>query len=268
MSDPLGKDRARRLARLAEAKVRNEEGAMLLDSAALVAEAVEQDLLIELFHRPGENEELVRRAAARGIRVTPAADEVLRRLVTVETSAGLAAVARLPRPADAAALLARPGILAVHLDGIADPGNLGAIARSAAAFDVGLLMISPGSADPWSPKAMRASAGALLRLPVARLSLGDLPASLLRGLEIRRAVARGGADPRDLTRPARLLLWMGNEAQGPRDQAPGAEIRDVTIVTSSRVESLNVAAAAAILLQMAADPRGGTAGVPGLSGPG
>jgi RNA methyltransferase, TrmH family len=60
------------------------------------------------------------------------------------------------------------------LDGVQDPGNLGTLARSAAAFGCDALVCLPGTVDPWNPKAVRASAGALFRRPVVQPTLSEL----------------------------------------------------------------------------------------------
>lgn len=138
------------------------------------------------------------------------------------------------------------------LDGIGNPHNLGAIARSAAFFGCGALVLSddPRQAD-LSDAAFRTAEGGLEQLDVWRAA--GLTA-LLRGLRGRfltvAAVAVGGvapeAIPRDRDRP--LALVLGNEEQGlPAATLAACEAR-VTLPGSGRVESLNVAAAAAVLL--------------------
>lgn len=240
----LGKDRAKRLARLVKPKDRREAGQMLLDSPALVEEGLRRGLVLELLVVEGLEHELIGRAERGGVMVTAAPEHMIEKLADLKTSAGLVALADLPRPiAIDEALAARPRYL-VHGDRIADPGNLGAIARSAAAFGCDLLVLSEDSADPFSSKALRASAGALLRLPLA---IGS-PTPDRAWPPLLRAVSAGGIDLDEIERPERLALWLGNEAHGPRDVPAGLDCRDVTIRMDRATESLNVAAAAAILL--------------------
>ena len=159
-----------------------------------------------------------------------------------DTRAPQNVLALFERPrGDAAAILARRDTVAVALDGVQDPGNVGTIVRLAAAFDAAGVLLLPGCADAFGPKAIRASAGAILSVPVANLSERDL---LDAKVSLVVADMHGeSADP-----PARnVVLVFGNEGAGVSD-----DIRRVAttirIPMSSRVESLNVASSAAILL--------------------
>src|SRR5581483_584349 len=126
----------------------------------------------------------------------------------------------------------------VALDGVQDPGNVGTIVRLAAAFDAGGVVLLPGCADAYGPKAIRASAGAILTVPVTEMSVDEL---LARGLPVFAADASGSSDlPRG-------IIVFGNEGQGvSREIKERATL--IKVEMSDRVESLNVAAAAAILL--------------------
>jgi TrmH family RNA methyltransferase len=125
------------------------------------------------------------------------------------------------------------------LDGIQDPGNVGTICRSAAAAGAPALVVLDGSADPLGAKAVRASAGTVLRLEVALGRWEDLA-----GLSGYAASAVGGAPLDEIALEAGELLALGGETHGVRRQ----DLPGVTIPMAPGVESLNVAAAAAILL--------------------
>lgn len=155
-------------------------------------------------------------------------------------------------PQDVMALFERPRAtfedldsqrLIVALDGVQDPGNVGTIIRLAAAFDAGGVALLPGSADPFSPKAIRASAGSALTVPIAATTSEQMIAS---GLSIYYADAKG----RSTTPPSsRAILVFGSEGTGVSEEIRrGATAIGVSISMSDRVESLNVAASAAILL--------------------
>ena|SRR2546428_3666774 len=128
--------------------------------------------------------------------------------------------------------------IAVALDGVQDPGNVGTIVRLAAAFDAAGVILLPGCADAYGPKAIRASAGAILSVPVIEMTVDQL---LARHLPIFAADAHGSSEL-----PKGILVF-GSEGRGISD-ALRKVARLVRIETSGRVESLNVAAAAAILL--------------------
>ena len=151
---------------------------------------------------------------------------------------------------DAAAILASRDSVAVALDGVQDPGNVGTIVRLAAAFDAGGVLLLPGCADPFGPKAIRSSVGAILNVPVAPISAGALIAS---GVPLFAADMSGTvSEPPS----ANAVLVFGNEGAGVsadllRHATP------IRIPMSSRVESLNVASSAAILLYRSAAARRG-----------
>jgi TrmH family RNA methyltransferase len=121
---------------------------------------------------------------------------------------------------------------------VADPGNVGTILRAADAFGASVAL-SPGCADPLSPRALRASAGAVFRVPLG--GWDDLP---LRRVAL---VAHGGEPLGDVDLEPPLALLLGAEREGlPDDLVAGA--RRITIELPGEAESLNVAMAGAIAL--------------------
>ena len=127
----------------------------------------------------------------------------------------------------------------VYLDGISDPGNVGAIIRTADALLGAPVICGPGTADPFSPKAVRASMGSIFSMPPMSGGLSQL-ANPVVGL-----AAHGGEPPDD--GPVGALV-VGSERHGLSDEAAGACDRLWTIPLAGGAESLNVAAAAAIAL--------------------
>lgn len=138
-------------------------------------------------------------------------------------------------------LFVRDTSIIIALDGVQDPGNVGTIVRLAAAFDANGIVLLPGCADPFSPKAIRSSAGAILTVPVVSGTVEELSA---RGWPIVAADARGTiSDP-----PAHhAVLAFGSEGSGLSPALAHAS-RAIGIGMSSCMESLNVASSAAILL--------------------
>lgn len=163
-----------------------------------------------------------------------------------------ALVADARTPQDILALFERPRAtvddilppvdsIAVALDAVQDPGNVGTIIRLAAAFDCSGVLLLPGCADPLGPKAIRASAGAVLNVPFANVTAAQL---IECGVPL--LAAEGSGSPVDP--PARgAVIVFGNEGVGPGEQIVRAASA-IAIPMSSRVESLNVASSAAILL--------------------
>ena len=158
-------------------------------------------------------------------------DGVLAKVGSVVTPQGVMATARIPDPTPLA-----NGDFIVDLAGVADPGNAGTIVRSAVAAGAQAVVFSPGSVDPWNPKTVRASAGALFQIPLA---VGS-PVGERIGAHPHQG---DPCDQADLTVP--LTLVVGNEAHG-LDQAAAID-RWVSIPMAPNVESLNVASATAVL---------------------
>lgn len=139
--------------------------------------------------------------------------------------------------------------LIVVLTGLQDPGNLGTILRSAEAFGATGVIALPGTVSPWNPKAVRASAGSIFRVPFLAVSADDCFEALREsGISIwTTAVTQAQPAPQvDLASPVALLI--GNEGNGvPADLAAHAS-GAITIPCPGPVESLNAAVAASVLL--------------------
>jgi RNA methyltransferase, TrmH family len=134
------------------------------------------------------------------------------------------------------------GPVCVYLHAVSDPANVGAVIRSAHALVEGAVVLGPGCADPFSPKAVRASMGSVFGQPLAQGAVEDTPAPRLALL------AHGGEDAAvDLPPP--LTVCLGAEREGLPQEVLESCQGTVTIPLRSGTESLNVAAAAAIVLQ-------------------
>ena len=132
-------------------------------------------------------------------------------------------------------------------DAVQDPGNLGALIRSAAALGLDAVIALDGCVDPWNPKAVRASAGAVCRLPVVMGRWQETAAWLRRADTPLLVAAAGGKAPKAVNK-SRWALVIGNEGSGPRDAILEGADTIVTVPLSPRVESLNASVAGAILM--------------------
>jgi TrmH family RNA methyltransferase len=130
--------------------------------------------------------------------------------------------------------------------GVGDPGNVGTLIRSAAAFGLGFLA-GPGTADPWSPKVLRAGAGSHFRTTIERAPHISVAALQSRGFVVAASVVQGGEPPERLTNEARCAVMIGDEGSG----LPAAAVADadllITIPMPGATESLNAAVAGSLL---------------------
>jgi RNA methyltransferase, TrmH family len=166
-----------------------------------------------------------------------------------ESPQGVVAVAPIPESTLTAAerRLARRASCLV-LDAVQDPGNFGALARTAAAFGVDLLVALPGTVDPWNPKAVRASAGMVFRLPVVACAWDELEGWLRRlGFAVYGSEA-SGTDVAPFRPAERWALIAGNEGAGVEPPLRRSVDAVLSVPIRPDVESLNVAVATGILL--------------------
>jgi TrmH family RNA methyltransferase len=209
----------------------------LTDSGRLVAEGTH---LYEEARRSGLGIQAVftteeMKAGIEGATLVP--ESLMREMSSLERPAGLIALVEAPPPRNFG-----EGLVVV-LDAIQDPGNAGTILRTAEAFGVAGVVALRGTVDLFGPKVLRASAGSAFRLPLRR---GVVWSEWERGNPVYAAVSRGGVPPEQVDWGTRAILVVGNEGAGVADEI-SREAALVSIATE-RVESLNAAAAAAILI--------------------
>ena len=174
--------------------------------------------------------------------------------VATEQPQGIAAL--IHPPAFTAESLFREVPLILVLAGLQDPGNVGTLLRSAEAFCATGALLLPGTASPWNPKALRASAGSAFRIPAISSTEDEALALLAKHHVLAAAtVARGGtpADAVPFARPFALLI--GNEGAGLSERLIAAAQHRITIPMPGNVESLNAAIAGSLLLYEAAQQR-------------
>ncbi|MBN2113778.1 MAG: RNA methyltransferase [Acidimicrobiia bacterium] len=232
-------------AALHDPRARAQTGRALLEGPHLLGEALAAGARIErIFARA---DDAISREAARrvGVDLVVVDERALRRLATTEHPQSPVAVFVIPDPPPVAA-----GDVLVAW-GVGDPGNVGTLIRSAAAFGLGFAA-GPGTADPWAPKVLRAAAGGHFRTGVTRLdTLDPLRAG---GRRLAATVARGGMPPAALPEMP-LAILVGEEARGlPPEVVAGCDLA-VTIPMPGGSESLNAAVAGAIVAYEAAQRR-------------
>lgn len=172
-------------------------------------------------------------------------DADLKKISTLHTPNQVLAVAEMPVEQDAR--LAAPVARAFYLDGIQDPGNMGAILRIADWFGLTPVYCSPDSVDPYSPKVVQSGMGAVFRVPVFETTL-DAVLEAAPGLPVLGA-DMDGADVFRTPLPERGLLVIGNEGKGISPAVAARLSARVSIPRppGGQAESLNAAVAAGIL---------------------
>jgi TrmH family RNA methyltransferase len=212
-------------ARLHRGRARAERGLTLVEGPALLHDVIQAGATVaEVFGLEG---------SAGTTRVNQAA---LARLAGTESPRGPVAVVEIPRER------LDPGRDLLVSVGVSDPGNVGTMIRTAAAFGWGFAYLE-GTADPWAPKVIRAGAGGQFQTPVT--GLPDLDA--IEGFVTVAAVAHDGSSPSEVTsRPVALLI--GAESSGLSDDVIRAATYRMTIPTPGVTESLNAAVAAGIAI--------------------
>jgi TrmH family RNA methyltransferase len=227
----------------------------LLEGPHLVAEALAAGLVLEeVLATPGFLDTLEGRRLARLLPGLPRAPlevspEILDDLTDADSPRGLLAVVLLPR-SGVASLPVEAERPYLYLDGLQDPGNLGALARVAEAAGAAGLALSPGCVHPNHPRALRASAGSLLRLPVAvGVEPEALDAYLAPSHPLWAAlVPREGEDLYRAPLAGTLVLAVGAEGPGLSPALLDRASLRLTIPMAAAVESLNATVAAALVL--------------------
>lgn len=238
--------RLRRL--LGRRSSRVDEGVLVVEGAVLVREALAAGCRVECqFVAPG-----VAPVAGAGV-VHELADGVIDKVTGTETPSGIVAIVehRVGSPTDLSA-----ATFVLVAEGLADPGNLGTLMRSAEAAGADAVVVTPGTVDSSNPKTVRASAGAVFHVPIVAVeSLDDLRRV---GFTVYGTSSHRGLDHRSVDYATRVAVVIGNEAHGLADDAPVDEW--ITIEHLGRAESLNAAMAGTLVAFEVARHRRGASG--------
>jgi len=230
---------------LGQKKVRASEGLLLVEGLNGVEAAVASGAAEELFLSDEACASPRGRALGTGaVPVSRIDERDVQALSETRTPFGAFALVRDPVigiadpdwPSTATLLLA---------DGVADPGNFGTIVRTAAALGCDGVVVTAGTVEPTNPKAVRATAGALFRVPIVRATRQEVKDA---AFEIWVADRQGEPIEGVRARPARVALLLGNEPRGVDEAARTGADRTIAVSIADGIESLNVSVAAGILL--------------------
>jgi TrmH family RNA methyltransferase len=225
---------------LHQKKFRAERGCFLVQGRKLVAEALASSLRVLSVYATADAAE-----ALADPRVMVLPDQDLARMGTFESGNEAVAVVGVPQRAMPSA--PGPRELMLALDGVNDPGNLGTVLRVADWFGVRSVLLGGGSVDPFNPKSVQASMGAILRVAVFEV---DLPHAL-RELAVKDVAIylaeMNGRDVFDIALTTPAVIVLGSESHGISDAVRRLGGGSITIPRYGSSESLNVAMAASAL---------------------
>ena len=237
-------ERVKEARKLLLRKERKESGLHLIESEKLVREAVSSGAtIVSCFMEEG-----FAFTPPEGAIVYSVSRAVLESLCESQTPQGIVAVVQTP---DLTPPSAYPSGLVVVLDGVQDPGNVGAIVRSADAFGASGLLLSPACADVFAPKTLRAAMGSTYHLPVWQ---GELPPELAK-MKQRGFTALCGDLQGSETLPklsGSVALVIGSEGNGVAD-AVAEQCERFRLTMRGHAESLNASVAAGVLLYVVSE---------------
>jgi len=229
-------------------KERREAGAFVVEGVRLVEEAMQSGwdtwLVLHIPELGPRSQAVVDGFAERGANIETASPLFIQDARATENPQGLLAVMEirsLPVPSS-------PDLILIP-DGVRDPGNLGSMLRTAAAARVSLVCLPEGTVDVFAPKVVRSAMGAHFRLPLLSASWDEI-GNLLERSEVRLylAAAEEGIPYTQANLRQPLAMIIGGEAAGAGDPARNIPHQIVHIPMPGKMESLNAAAATAVLL--------------------
>jgi TrmH family RNA methyltransferase len=228
---------------LKDKKGRLAYGAFLVEGEKCVSELISYNprALRALIVTADSNKDYFQQVQKLGRPVYTVDTHVMKSVCDCKTPQNVAAVADIPAPLDI-----RGGLI-VALDDLQDPANVGSIIRTADAAGCGGVVLSPDSADPYAPKAVRASMGSLFHLPVIRTELSVYFKKLLdKRYDIAAAHLQGNIEfSLDFSH---TCLVIGNESRGISKELISLSTACIRIPIYGKAESLNAAVAAGILI--------------------
>jgi TrmH family RNA methyltransferase len=249
------------LSSLSEAKHRKKEKAFLIEGVKMVEEALRDDAGVKLVVAAPSltlhhGKALLKLAEGRSVDVLWISERLLDSIAESKTPQPVMAVMRM-REHPEEELLAHRSKLIIVCHRLQDPGNLGTIIRTAEAVGAAGVAVTPNTVDPYNPKAVRASMGSLLRVPVAHI--GEVTEFIRkckqRGFQTVAMVLQGEKTHFDLDLKRPTAVVLGQEGSGLEDDALKDFDLRVRIPMAETVDSLNVAVSAAVFLYEAVRQR-------------
>jgi len=230
----------------AQARTRRVEGAFIVEGVRLTEEAFhagwQPDLVLYCDQLSSRGQQLVSGFQARGVEVLAVSSQVMRAASDTHTPQGILSVLAIPE----CTVPARLNFVFIP-DGVRDPGNLGTMLRTALAAGVEAVLLPPGTVDAYAPKVVRSAMGAHFHLPIFNRSWDEI-SKITESLHIYLAGAGAELSCYDADFSVPLALIIGGEADGAGSEARNLAAAAVKIPIPGPTESLNAAAAGAVLM--------------------
>lgn len=227
-------------------RARRAERRIVLEGNRLLHDALQRGAtpFFALYDPASADYELIAALQAHSVKLHAVAPDIMQHVSDTQQPQGVVGVFELPMPD-----MPRRAERVLILDGLREPGNLGTMLRTAAAADVQVVLLSPGTVDPYNPKVLRAGMGAHFRVPILEVKWFEIAGYCEEhGLSIYAATAQAeqSYSAADWTRPWALIV--GNEAHGLSQQALNLPHTPLAIPMAAATESLNAATACAVML--------------------
>lgn len=231
----INNNHIKEICKLKEKKVRDITGTFLIDGEHLVYEAIKENLVKEVILLEGEE-------IAFSGPITYVTDIVMKKISNLDSYPKIMAVVNKKKEE-------KIGEHLLILDDIQDPGNLGTMIRSAMAFNVDTIVLSPRTVDLYNSKVIRATQGMIFHTNVIVRELTEFIKELKKeDYLILGTNVNNGTDVRKITNINKFALIIGNEGNGISSDILSLCDKNIYIKMNERVESLNAAVAASILL--------------------
>ncbi len=246
MAEIFGTKRARSLL---QKKSRDSEGLFLAEGLHLFEEAVRNSAgIVSVFATASVADDVKPKVPPKA-HFEIVDEKAMRQISDAETPQGVVSVVRKAEKDEDGSLMSGKAVL-VLCDGIQDPGNLGTIIRTSAAFGCSAVICAEGCADAYSPKTVRSTQGAIFGIPVITgRSTEEIVALLARlGIKIYGTSSAEGENLEGFCPELPCCVALGSEANGLSKKVAESCIRHIRIPLSGSVESLNVSVAAGIIL--------------------
>jgi RNA methyltransferase, TrmH family len=243
---------------LREKKARDQQGVFVAEGLKIVSDILSRGHTVEAVFLSSKvlgapsSRRIEEECGQNKVRIYRVPAEEFEKLSSLRNSQGVLALVKKPRPSGFS-YSPKDNALLVLCDGVQDPGNLGAIIRTSAAFNIDAVFLFGDTADIYNPKVVRSSSGAILEIPIHVCDIVQVEKIKAMGCVFLGSSTKETPGPRieDLAaRKAAFMVAFGSEGRGLSKEIAARIDEPLHIPVDGKVESLNVTAAAAIALYM------------------